>query len=462
LKLLVAANFLWLIRRTYETFHYGVPSSLDDAALLFLSVAPYLAVLYLLYVGKKLIAIELSVLIGVLGSIIGLILSLTAFPPSDFLRGTRFNSVAALVEYLQVWAATLIHSMVAVSALKARTIRDLGPVVRRDASANVASGVKRVRIIAALAMLIAGPASIDTLVWTDFAIAAALLAPYLVVFLVLRKPNSIGLGLAIVVGSALFFAGLPPLGVSGIHYWIWASLMLLVNAALVATALNAAKQRVISFAGTYGSVRPVSSWQSHTGRVASACAATSLVLALGAFILLTSAGRRQMGVSERDFTQALMFFGIIFALLAISAALVARRTGAGSVAALALVLLALEVSSSMRACCGSAESSAVAQLRTINTAEVTYLSSNGGKYGSIPELISQGLLDSRFAGSVSGYTFTATASGSDYTVTAMPSSPDVGRFGYYSNPDAVIRYYTTTSATCTPCFPNGLSGAPVQ
>ena len=48
----------------------------------------------------------------------------------------------------------------------------------------------------------------------------------------------------------------------------------------------------------------------------------------------------------------------------------------------------------------SQESSAVAQLRTINTAEITYLSSNDGKYGSVPALITAGLLDSRFAGSV--------------------------------------------------------------
>src|SRR2546425_5699779 len=34
-----------------------------------------------------------------------------------------------------------------------------------------------------------------------------------------------------------------------------------------------------------------------------------------------------------------------------------------------------------------AESSAVAQLRTINTAEVVFLASNGGKYGTIPEII---------------------------------------------------------------------------
>jgi hypothetical protein len=110
---------------------------------------------------------------------------------------------------------------------------------------------------------------------------------------------------------------------------------------------------------------------------------------------------------------------------------------------------------------GSPESSAVAQLRTINTAEITYFSSAGGKYGSIPELISEGLLDSRFSGPVSGYTFAVTASGSDYSATATPTSTNAGRYGYFSPPDAVIRYATVPSPTCKPCFPAGQSGAPV-
>ena len=44
------------------------------------------------------------------------------------------------------------------------------------------------------------------------------------------------------------------------------------------------------------------------------------------------------------------------------------------------------------------ESAAVANLRTINTALVTYLAANGGRYGGIPDLIQAGLLDGRFGG----------------------------------------------------------------
>ena len=132
------------------------------------------------------------------------------------------------------------------------------------------------------------------------------------------------------------------------------------------------------------------------------------------------------------------------------------------VVAIILIIATIAIPSLLRSRQSAQESSAVAQLRTINTAEVTYLSSNQGAYGSLPQLITQGLLDTRFAGSVSGYNYSVTASGTDYTATATPTSTNAGRFGYYSVPDAVLRYQTATSGTCTPCFPTGLSGAPVQ
>ena len=132
------------------------------------------------------------------------------------------------------------------------------------------------------------------------------------------------------------------------------------------------------------------------------------------------------------------------------------------VVAIILIIATIAIPSLLRSRQAAQESSAVAQLRTINTAQVTYLSSNSGAYGSIPELITQGLLDSRFAGSVSGYNFSVTASGSDYTANATPSSTNAGRYGYYSSPDAVVRFATATSTNCNPCYPTGLSGSPVQ
>ncbi len=132
------------------------------------------------------------------------------------------------------------------------------------------------------------------------------------------------------------------------------------------------------------------------------------------------------------------------------------------VVAIILIIATIAIPSLLRSRQAAQESSAVAQLRTVNTAEVTYLSSNQGSYGDIPSLITAGLLDGRFATSVSGYVFSVTASGSDYTATATPTSTNAGRFGYYSTPDAVVRYQTGTSTNCNPCYPTNQSGSPVQ
>ena len=113
------------------------------------------------------------------------------------------------------------------------------------------------------------------------------------------------------------------------------------------------------------------------------------------------------------------------------------------VVAIILIIATIAIPSLLRSRQAAQESSAVSNIRTVNTAEVTYLSSNGGNYGSIPELITAGLLDSRFATSVSGYVFAVTASSSDYTATATPTSANAGRYAYFSLPDAVVRYSTT-------------------
>jgi len=132
------------------------------------------------------------------------------------------------------------------------------------------------------------------------------------------------------------------------------------------------------------------------------------------------------------------------------------------VVAIILIIATIAIPSLLRSRQSAQESAAVAQIRTINTAEITYLSSNQGSFGDAPSLITQGLLDSRFSGSVSGYNFAVTVSGTDYTASATPTSTNAGRFGYYSTPDAVIRFASVTSATCTPCFPTGMSASPVQ
>ena len=134
------------------------------------------------------------------------------------------------------------------------------------------------------------------------------------------------------------------------------------------------------------------------------------------------------------------------------------------VVAIILIIATIAIPSLLRSRQAANESSAVANLRTINTAEVTYLSSAGGNFGTVNDLVTAGLIDSRFTSGnpVSGYTFVVTASLSDYTATATPTSTNSGRYGYWSTPDAVVRYASGTSTTCNPCFPTGFSGQPVQ
>jgi hypothetical protein len=88
------------------------------------------------------------------------------------------------------------------------------------------------------------------------------------------------------------------------------------------------------------------------------------------------------------------------------------------------------------------ESAAVANIRTINTALITYLSISGGRYGSIEDMIKAGLLDESFRGVKAGFNYSVIAAGSDYAATAIPANTATGRYGFYALPDAVIRYST--------------------
>ena len=107
----------------------------------------------------------------------------------------------------------------------------------------------------------------------------------------------------------------------------------------------------------------------------------------------------------------------------------------------------------------SNDSAAVANLRTLNTAEATYQSSSGGSYGEIADLIAAGLLDDTFIGIKAGYKYSITLdeTGSVYTAEAIPASAKTGRYGYYTVPDAVVRYSTNLSLA-----PAGQSGRSVQ
>ena len=131
------------------------------------------------------------------------------------------------------------------------------------------------------------------------------------------------------------------------------------------------------------------------------------------------------------------------------------------VVAIILIIATIAIPSLLRSRQAANESAAVATMKTINTAQIAY-SSAGGNYGTLAGLVAAGLLDESFNSTATrpkaGYIYSVTASGSDYTAEAIPASSNSGRYGYYSHPDAVVRYSTSVSLVPEP----GLIGRSVQ
>ena len=105
---------------------------------------------------------------------------------------------------------------------------------------------------------------------------------------------------------------------------------------------------------------------------------------------------------------------------------------------------------------GDNYSAAVANVRTINTAQVTYLASSGGNYGTLKDLVDAGLLDESFLSIKAGYHFSTVATGFEYIATAVPAAGG-GRFGVYSTPDAVVRHSLAPILS-----PKGQEGQPLR
>jgi prepilin-type N-terminal cleavage/methylation domain-containing protein len=134
------------------------------------------------------------------------------------------------------------------------------------------------------------------------------------------------------------------------------------------------------------------------------------------------------------------------------------------VVAIILIIAAIAIPNLLRARMAANESSAVASIRTINTAEITYqssyptvgyaptLSALGGVAPCTPVQNASCLLDSVLAGgNKSGYTFTATGTGgppaTQYFATAVPVTLNqTGIRSFCSFEDAVIRVQPTGAA----------------
>jgi type IV pilus assembly protein PilA len=135
------------------------------------------------------------------------------------------------------------------------------------------------------------------------------------------------------------------------------------------------------------------------------------------------------------------------------------------VVAIILIIAAIAIPNLLRARIAANEASAVASIRTLNTAQISYNSAYptvgfaasltllGGTSCSPPTSAGGCLIDSQLqTGTKSGYSFTMAGSGSapvsGYTGIASPLSPNQTGVRYFcSFADAVVRYNGTTAIT---------------
>jgi type IV pilus assembly protein PilA len=137
------------------------------------------------------------------------------------------------------------------------------------------------------------------------------------------------------------------------------------------------------------------------------------------------------------------------------------------VVAIILIIAAIAIPNLLRARIAANESSAVASLRTLNTAQISYNSSYptigfatalgnlSGTSCAPPGTTSACIIDTQLASGIkSGYSFalsnTSGTPNSTYTFIATPLTPNQTGVRYFcSFADAVVRYSTTSLTTCT-------------
>ena len=132
------------------------------------------------------------------------------------------------------------------------------------------------------------------------------------------------------------------------------------------------------------------------------------------------------------------------------------------VVAIILIIATIAIPSLLRSRQSAYEMAAVATLKTINTAQISYQSTSGGQYGTLAALVEAGLIDRSFGATPaqkSGYVFSITvdSTGTDYMANAHPISANSARFGYYTAPDAVVRFSTDSALA-----PAGKQGSAVN
>jgi prepilin-type N-terminal cleavage/methylation domain-containing protein len=128
------------------------------------------------------------------------------------------------------------------------------------------------------------------------------------------------------------------------------------------------------------------------------------------------------------------------------------------VVAIILIIATIAIPSLLRSRQAANESAAVANLRNLNSAQVSY-SSNFGFYGSFADLETEGFIDDRYGNpQFNGYQYVLGLSPGNlgYTVWATSAGPS-GRWDFYATPDFVIRYSTVVGRA-----PAGSEGGPVK
>jgi type IV pilus assembly protein PilA len=143
------------------------------------------------------------------------------------------------------------------------------------------------------------------------------------------------------------------------------------------------------------------------------------------------------------------------------------------VVAIILIIATIAVPSLLRSRQATNESAAVGDLRALNSAEITYASSNGQNFATLVQLSGAGLVDSRFNAGAGAVTLHGEKYISDQAVITDPTTsqavggPTPGSYGittnvsgtaarydYETGVDAVVRYNVK--------FPSGSqSAAPV-
>ncbi|MGA3107393.1 MAG: prepilin-type N-terminal cleavage/methylation domain-containing protein [Terriglobales bacterium] len=137
------------------------------------------------------------------------------------------------------------------------------------------------------------------------------------------------------------------------------------------------------------------------------------------------------------------------------------------VVAIILIIAAIAIPNLLRARIAANESSAVASLRTLNTAQISYnssyptigfatsLASLSGTSCTPPGSVGACIIDTQLAsGTKSGYSFalsgTSGTPNSTYTFIASPLAPNQTGVRYFcSFGDAVVRYNSASISTCT-------------